>query len=66
LFLCDTPEGATASARLYSLIETAKANHVNPYEYLKALFEKLPHAETDQQLKNLLPQYFKPNTSESV
>ncbi len=62
---CDTPQGATASARLYSLIETAKANKLNPHEYLKALFEKLPHAETDQQIKNLLPQYINPITSES-
>lgn len=41
-----TPEGATASANLYSLIETAKANQIEPYEYLKKLFEKLPLAET--------------------
>ncbi len=62
---CDTVPGAVSSARLYSLIETAKANKLNPYEYLKSLFEQLPYTENEQQLKNLLPQYFKTNTSES-
>ena len=50
-----TPEGATASANLYSLIETAKANQIEPYEYLKNLFEKLPLAETEQDFLELLP-----------
>jgi len=54
---CDTVEGAKASAALYSLIETARANGLNPYEYLKMLFEKFPLAETDEELKALLPQY---------
>jgi transposase len=53
----DTPAGAKASAGLYSLIETARANNLNPFEYLKLLFEKLPFAETDEQLRPLLPQY---------
>lgn len=53
---CDTVPGAIASARLYSLIETAKANQLNPTEYLKMLFEQLPHAENEEQLKQLLPQ----------
>ena len=34
--------GATASANLYSLIETAKANAQEPYQYLSWLFERLP------------------------
>lgn len=54
---CDTVAGAEASAGLYSLIETARANKLNPFEYLKILFEKLPYAETDADLKLLLPQY---------
>ena len=54
---CDTVEGAKASAVLYSLIETAKANGLNPYDYLKMLFEKFPLAGTDEELKALLPQY---------
>jgi len=38
----DTPEGATASAVIYSIIETAKANGLEPYWYLRILLEKLP------------------------
>jgi len=61
---CDTVAGAEASAGLYSLIETAKANHLNPFKYLRDLFEQLPYAETEDQLKNLLPQYFNPTIAE--
>ena len=54
LFSC-TPEGAHASATIYSLIETAKANGLDPYWYLKHLFEKLPEAMTSDEFNNLLP-----------
>jgi transposase len=54
---CDTVAGAEASARLYSLIETAKAKQLNPNEYLKTLFEQLPQANSEEKLKALLPQY---------
>ena len=54
---CDSVAGANASAALYSLIETARANKLNPFEYLKMLFEQLPYAETNDQLRLLLPQY---------
>jgi transposase len=53
----DTPKGAQASATLYSLIETAKANGLEPYQYLKYIFGKLPHAVTEDDYKALLPQY---------
>jgi transposase len=36
--------GATASANLYSLVETAKANNLNAYEYLRLVFTHLPNA----------------------
>jgi transposase len=49
------PEGASASSGLYSLIETAKANDLEPYRYLRYLFEKLPHAETNDDFLALLP-----------
>jgi transposase len=49
------PEGASASSILYSLIETAKANGLEPYQYLRYLFEKLPHAEADKDYIALLP-----------
>ncbi|MFY0611006.1 MAG: IS66 family transposase [Hyphomicrobiaceae bacterium] len=54
----DTPTGATASARLYSLIETAKANRLEPYTYLARVFEELPAAiaaDDDDAINRLLP-----------
>ena len=49
-----SPRGAEASAILYSLIETAKANRREPYWYLRELFEKLPHARTRADYLTLL------------
>ncbi|MBF0557070.1 MAG: transposase domain-containing protein, partial [Nitrospirae bacterium] len=51
------PRGAEASAALYSLIETAKANGLEPYKYLRYIFEQLPYARTEDDYKSLLPQY---------
>ena len=51
----DTPAGAEASARLYSLIETAKANNGEPYDYLKRVFTELPKATTLTEIETLLP-----------
>ena len=51
----DTVGGANASANLYSLIETAKANNVEPYRYLVALFKRLPLAQTAEDYEALLP-----------
>jgi len=51
----DTVKGAEASARLYSIIETAKANGHEPYHYLRLLFTQLPEAKTEQDMINLLP-----------
>ncbi|MFZ7131281.1 MAG: IS66 family transposase [Eubacteriales bacterium] len=39
---CGSPEGANASATVYSLVETAKANGLNPYKYLEFLLARLP------------------------
>jgi len=50
-----SPRGANASATLYSLIETAKANGLEPYWYLRRLFETLPNVRTPQDLLPLLP-----------
>jgi len=52
---CDTPAGADASARLYSLIETAKANGMEPYAYLRHVFTELPKAITAADIETLLP-----------
>ena len=50
-----SPRGAAASALLYSLIGTAKANGCEPYWYLRELFEKLPLARTRADYVALLP-----------
>jgi transposase len=51
------PRGAAASAFLYSLIETAKANGLKPYLYMRHLFDRLPLAKTEEDYRNLLPPY---------
>lgn len=38
----NTPRGADASAAIYSLVETAKANGLKPFEYLRFLLDSLP------------------------
>jgi len=48
-------DGARSSCFMYSLIETAKANKINPEDYLRCLFEKAPYAETEEDWDCLLP-----------
>jgi len=50
-----SPKGAMASANLYSVIETAKANGLDPYTYLRKIFTELPQATTLEQIEALLP-----------
>ncbi len=40
---------------MFSMIETAKANGLEPYEYLKTVFTKLPQAEALEDIEVLLP-----------
>jgi transposase len=49
-----SPEGAKAAAAIYSLIETAKANGLNPGSYLTHIFSQIPITNAEN-LKNLLP-----------
>ena len=51
----DTVKGAKASANLYSLIETAKLNGLEPYRYLQHVFKELPKAQTLADIELLLP-----------
>ena len=44
-----------ASANFYTMVETAKANGLNPYAYLKHVFTELPKAERVEDLEALLP-----------
>lgn len=50
-----TVSGAESSANLYSLIETAKANGLEPYSYLRHVFTLLPRAKTQIEVAALLP-----------
>lgn len=56
-----TEKGAQASALLFSLIETAKANKLEPHAYLTYLFDRLPYAKCSEDYKKLLPQYLDKN-----
>lgn len=51
----DSVKGVKASANLYSLVETAKANKLEPYQYLREVFTRLPQADTVKDIENLLP-----------
>jgi transposase len=51
----DTVSGAKASTHLYSLVQTARANELEPYAYLRRLFAELPTAQTLEQIEALLP-----------
>ena len=52
----DTTAGARASANLYGLIETAKANGIEPWAYLRHVFDALPRATSPKEIEALLPQ----------
>lgn len=52
-----SPRGAHAAATLYSLIETAKANRLEPHRYLLNVIERVPTVSTADQYRALLPQY---------
>ena len=51
----DTPKGAAASAQIYSLVETAKVNGQEPYTWLRHVLERLPQAESVEDVEALLP-----------
>ena len=50
----DTPKGADATLR-YSLIETAKANGHEPFEYILNVLNKIPTANSLEDYMKLLP-----------
>lgn len=56
--MIDTINGARTSAIIYSIVETAKANHLKPFDYVQYLLEEIPQNMDDTDcsfLKNLLP-----------
>jgi transposase len=54
----DTPAGAHASAMIYSIVETAKANNVEPFAYLRHVIERLPTVTEVSDIVELLPYNF--------
>lgn len=56
----DTVAGAEASGRIFSLIETARANGHHPQRYLSVLFTELPNVTDVDQIEALLPWNLKP------
>lgn len=55
---CDTPKGAEASAIVYSLVESAKANEIEPFAYLQYVLLQLPYlgkSHSHQELESLMP-----------
>lgn len=56
--MIDTINGATSSAIIYSIAETAKANNLKPYDYFEYLLTEIPKHEDDTNtdfLEALLP-----------
>ena len=55
---CDSVKGAESSAIVYSLVETAKANGIEPYGYLLLVLSMLPYlgkSPTHEELEKLMP-----------
>lgn len=60
MLFADTPSGAHASAMLFSMIETAKANGHNSHHYLSVLLSELPSVTDVEQIEKLLPWHLTP------
>jgi len=52
-----SPSGAKAGAILYSLIETCKANDIEPYKYFCAMLHRIRACVAEDDYRNLLPQF---------
>jgi hypothetical protein len=53
--LCDTPKGATASAQIYSLLETAKSTARNPIRGCATYWGQLSYDSSVEDYEALLP-----------
>ena len=55
---CDTPKGAESSAIVYTMVETAKANGLEPFDYLSLLLDEIRCLDKNPSnaiLESLLP-----------
>ena len=59
-------DGAKASANLYSLVETAKANGHEPHSYVQHVLTKLPAALSLEDIEALMPFNFKPEQCQAA
>ena len=64
----NTPRGAKASAILFSIVETAKENNLNPYEYLTYIFTHAPNWDIPNNINNLerLLPWFVPDSCKAL
>ena len=51
----DSQAGAKASAMIYSILQTARGNGLEPYAYMRYLLTELPKCQSIDQIENLLP-----------
>lgn len=51
----DTVAGAKASAMIYSILQTARGNGLEPYAYMRQLLTELPKCQSLEQIEKLLP-----------
>jgi hypothetical protein len=56
----NSEKGAQASSIIFSIIETCKANEINSYDYLRYLFANIHKAQTNQDLRSILPYNINP------
>ena len=63
----DTPAGAHSSAVIYSRVQTAKINGLEPYAWLRRVIRELPAAKTVEDVEALLPWNLRiPNLSDQT
>jgi transposase len=62
----DTPRGAKASAVYFTLIETAKANDIDPFKYILHLCKHIASAQTVEDIEALLPWNVKEKLTQTV
>ena len=66
---CDSTKGAEASAVVYSLVETAKANGIDPYDYLLLVLTLLPYLGNNpshEDLEALMPWHPKVKSGDHI
>jgi transposase len=63
---CDTPAGATASALIYSILESAKANGHNPLHYITSILAAMPNTVSIEDIEALLPWNLSPEKAEQL